>query len=121
MADYIDLHPVMTNNNEAAPGSDMLRKKIEVACTIAADIIRSGNDDVAPFDQTAGMHDKRIFWADQVFRDPDTMIDATMRAVVAANSSASQSNIINASDAAIQSNVNAVVDVFAVAMGSPPA
>lgn len=121
MATYAELYPIMFVNNKAAPGSAALLEKVAVACTIAADIIRAGGDNVAPFDQTAGMHEKRVIWADQAFKAPDAMAPIVLKAVVAANESATAANILSATDAAIQSNVNAVIDVFALALGSPPA
>ena len=118
MATYAELFDIITFN---VAGAKELEQKVGVASLITADKIRSGNDDVAPFDQTAGMHDKRVKWAAGTFRQPRGATNEVFGAAVMANSGSTQSQILNATDAQIQSAVDGVVDIFATELGSPPA
>lgn len=117
MATYLELFNILTLN---VTGAAELRNKIGIATLITADKIRSGNDNAAPFDQTAGAHEKRLLWASNVF-ESDRGIQKVFGAVVAANESSTQSQILNATDAVIQSSMDGIADVFATALGSPPA
>lgn len=94
-------------------GSTELLQRVGVATLITAYTIASGNDNDAPFDQTAGMHEKRMIWASQVFQHPRGLATSVLPAVVAANAGATQAQILNATDSAIQANVDAIADVFA--------
>lgn len=98
MATYDELHDLQNNNP--------LLEKITVAIVIAADAIRS---------EAAGTtnHANRLVWAKSAFADPRGIRSQVLWAVLAANKSASVTNISGASDAAIQANVDAVVDVLA--------
>lgn len=76
-----------------------LKNKISVACVIAAyTMISSG---------TPTINQKKF--AEVVFRDPDTIAQKVMMAVIAANSSATSAQISAATDAAVLANVNAVL------------
>lgn len=58
-------------------------------------------------------HANRLKWAKKVFSDPVTQGTALLRAVLAANASATLTQINGASDATIQTAVNAAVDTLA--------
>lgn len=98
MASYSDLYNLITDSS--------LRNKIRVAVVVAAEAIR--NEDVG----TAN-HANRLVWAASVFQDPKGESDRMFWAVIAANKDASVATIQGASDAAIQTQVNAAVDLFA--------
>ena len=88
-------------------GSDSaFSNKVAVACCVAADGIRV--EDVA----TAN-HANRIIWAKQALENPRTVAQNMHFAILVANKSATVAQIQNATDAAIQANVDACVDVFA--------
>lgn len=111
MATYSELFQVI---GLEVDGALVLRNKVVAACLIAADTISSGNDDTdPPWDQTAGAHDQRVKWAEQAYDGIEDLYDQVFRAVVAANNGETQSGILGASDSAIQSNVNAVIDTLA--------
>lgn len=79
---------------------------------IAAETIRAGNDTVdPPWNQTNNAN--RLLWAAIVFNNPRSEADRMLWALLAANSDATVANITGATDAAIQVNVNAAVDLFA--------
>jgi len=98
MATYLDLFNVHSN--------DDLRNRIAIACIVAADAIRTE----AP---TTVNHANRMLWAKRVFEDPNSVASSMLWALLAANKGASIANIENASDNAIQSNVNDAIEVFA--------
>lgn len=110
MATYSELYQIIGYEVE---GALVLRNKVAIAALVTADTITSGGDDVAPFDQTAGAHDQRVKWAEMAYQGNQGLIDQVFRAVIAANASMAQATILAASDAAIQANVNAVVDTLA--------
>lgn len=114
MATYGELFTILAN-----PG--LLEDKVGIAALITADKIKSGNDDIAPFDQTAGAHEKRLKWANSVYLNPRGIAKQVLGAVLAANNTSSVAQITGASDATIQTAVDEVADVFATALGSPPA
>lgn len=84
-----------------------LRKKIKVACVIAAETIR--NEAGATVNHAA-----RLVWAKSVFQAPNAESDRMMWAVLAQNKAAALASIIGASDATVQTAVDAAVNVFAV-------
>ncbi len=89
----------------AAENSD-LNRRIRVAVIVAAEIIRtepSGTPNNA----------NRLKWARDTFLDPDTAARRIMPAVLAQNRAATLAQIVGADDAAVQTAVNAAVDVFA--------
>jgi hypothetical protein len=83
-----------------------LRLKITVACIVSAEVIRS--EDVATTN-----HTNRLAWAKKVFENPDAEAKRMIWAVLAQNRAASYSAIISASDATVQSAVDAEVNMFA--------
>ena len=87
-------------------GNNILLDRIAVAITIAADAIVS--EDVA----TAN-HANRLVWAKSAFSNPAAQAKPILNALLAANKGASEAQIIASTDAAIQTNVNAVIDIFA--------
>ena len=110
MASYLEIVAIYTHS---VSGAQDLENEIGVACQIAAELIISGGDTSAPFDQTAGAHDQRILWVLQLLANPKSITRQMFYVVVAANNSATQANILGATDSAIQSNVNASIDALA--------
>ena len=108
MATYVELRALF--------GDSDLTEKIEVAVAIAAETIAAGNDDAAPFDQTAGAHDNRVRWAASAITSTRQEALRIQKLVLASNSTLAVTQIQNAPDAAIQSNVNSSVDVIAAAL-----
>lgn len=98
MATYAELFDLRAN--------DGLRNKIAVACVIAAGNIRTE-------DPGTTNHANRLTWAAAVFTDPIREATRMMWAVLAQNSTLSVGQITGASDANIQTAVNAAIDVFA--------
>lgn len=99
MAAYIDLYKLALEDA-------VLQQKVTTACVVAAEAIRGELG-------TVPNHANRLIWAAAVFVDPRHEGLRMLWAVLAANSSASVSTIQGASDATIQTNVNAAVDLFA--------
>jgi hypothetical protein len=83
-----------------------LLKKVEVACWIAADVVRAESSGTSN-------HANRILWAKAVLEDPEDMALSMMPALLAQNNGSTTGVILGASDAAIQTNVEAAIDVFA--------
>uniref|UniRef100_A0A6M3L653 Uncharacterized protein n=1 Tax=viral metagenome TaxID=1070528 RepID=A0A6M3L653_9ZZZZ len=104
MATYSELYDLREN-------AAML-EKIEVACWIQADIIRSEG-------VVTTNHAERLAWAAKVYADPKNEAYRMLPQLVAQNKSASIAQIIGAGDAAIQANVSNAVDLFAVADATP--
>lgn len=92
MATYAELFSIQ---NDAT-----LRNKIQIAVTIKA---QSLIDLASP---TAN----QVAWASNALRDPVVVMTKIMPYVLAANKSATQSQITGASDSAVQANVDAAVD-----------
>lgn len=105
MATYIELRGLY--------GDESLSKKIEVAVAIAAQKIASGGDTGAPFDQAAGKHDLRIKWAQAAIMNTARVSENVLKLVLAANNTLTVAQINGASDAAIQTAVESVVDALA--------
>jgi len=85
---------------------DALRKRIEVACIIAAQSIYVE----AP---SVDNHANRLIWAKRAFAKPGNMGGDMLRALLAANKDLEVSAITSVTDTAIQAKVDAAVDVFA--------
>lgn len=83
-----------------------LRNRIAVACVVAAEAIRSE-------DAATANHANRLLWAKAVFANPVGEAERMLWAVLAANKALSEAQIKGASDAAVQTAVNAAVNVFA--------
>jgi hypothetical protein len=98
MASYTELRSLFMNSD--------LRNKVSVACIVAAEAIRS--EDVGTTN-----HTNRMLWAKAAFDSPDSISNKMLMAVLAANKDLTLSAITAATDAAIQANVAAAVDVFA--------
>jgi len=98
MATYQELHSL--NNN-----SD-LQEKVEVAVVVAADTIRT--DGSPPTNQA-----QRLVWAADAMANPKDVAKSMLWAVLAANKDATIANITGATDAAIQTNIDDAVDLFA--------
>lgn len=109
MASYQELRQILT---DSVAGAQALRDKVGVGCLIAANAIIAGDDDAAPWDQTAGAHDQRVKWVIRLLATPESVTREMFQVVIAANASATQAQILSASDAAIQSAVNATIDVL---------
>ena len=91
-----------------------LRNKVEVAVCEAARIIAAVEDTTdSPWDQAAGAHDLRVKWAAKAIQSTASEANRVYKYVLAANKSATISQILGASDSAIQGNVNEVVDLLA--------
>ena len=99
MATYSELRALFSN--------DELRHKIEIAVIIAAEAIRS---ELA----TVPNHANRLTWAIEAFNQPAAVANKMMMAVLAGNAAATVAQITGATDAAIQTKVNAAVDLFAI-------
>lgn len=89
-----------------ASSNDTLRQKVRVACVLAAEKVRT---EVG----TTTNHTNRLAWAKAVYANPETEGNRMVWAVLAQNSGATYAAIIGASDATVQSAVDAAVDVFA--------
>jgi hypothetical protein len=98
MASYNELKSLM--------GDSALKNRTAVACIVAAEAIR--NEDAG----TAN-HANRLIWAKQAFANPVGAASEMLMAMLAANKDLDASVIQGASDAAIQTKVDAAVDVFA--------
>lgn len=96
MATYTELFDLRSNSD--------LRNRVAVACAIKAQAII---DSATP---TAA----QLTWARAAIADPIAKANELLNYVLAANKSATASQIAGASDAAIQTNVGAAVDRLAV-------
>ena len=99
MATYLELRSFF------GEGSELLGR-IEVGCIVAAEAIRTEDGGTAN-------HANRVLWAQKAFNSPKTVAKQMLMAVLAANKALTVAQISDATDAAIQSNVGAAVDVFA--------
>lgn len=99
MATYAEL---LTAANDTA-----LNDKIRVACVVAAEQVR-GESAATP------NHVERLKWARTVFSSPSSEAQRMLWAVLAQNRAATLAQITGASDAAVQTAVDAAVDVFAI-------
>ena len=84
----------------------VLRNRVAVAIAVAAEGIRTE----APATEH---HAERVVWAKQAMNSTEALVAGMYVAVVAANASATVEQITQATDAAIQANVDAAVDFFA--------
>jgi len=86
--------------------NDSIRNKIEVAVIVAAESIR--NEDAG-----TPNHANRLIWAKEAFTNPLGTATKMFMALLAANKDLTVEQIAGASDVAIQTKVDAAVDVFA--------
>lgn len=98
MASYSELYGL---NNDSA-----LRNRVLTACVIAAEAVML-EDGGTP------NHANRLLWSASVFANPSAEAERMFMAVLAANAEHTVEQIRGASDAAIQTNVDAHVDLFA--------
>lgn len=98
MAAYNELFGLIRNSE--------LRNKVAVAVGVAADVIRQELD-------TVPNHANRLLWAKQAFERPMNVAEDILWSVIIANKDQDVATILAASDTAIQSNVDAVIDLFA--------
>lgn len=101
MASYTEIKEIV-----GGPQGDVLKSKIEVAMAVAAETIR--NEDGA-----TNNHANRLIWAKEALNNPGQKAREMLWALLAQNAASDVSTIVGASDAAIQINVDAAVDIFA--------
>jgi len=99
MATYAELLTIATTN-------DALKQKIKVACIVACDVIRTESDATAN-------HAARLDWARATLQDPDRAASQMVLAVLAQNRALTTAQITGASDADVQTAVNAAVNLLA--------
>ena len=96
MATYAELFELRSNSS--------LKNKVTVAVIVAAEAIRALNPaDTVP----------RVAWAKAAFENPSGEAGRMLMAVLAMNKDVTVPQITGASDTAIQTQVDAAVDVFA--------
>ncbi len=98
MATYTELYSL---NNKSA-----LKNRVTVACMIAAEAIMA---ELVSTDN----HANRLLWAKAVFANRKAKAEPMFWAVLAANADLDVEAIENALDPAIQTNVDAHIDLFA--------
>lgn len=98
MATYAELRGLFGHNE--------LKNKVEVACIVAAETIRGEDPGVAN-------HTNRLLWAKAAFASPRNVAGQMVKALLAANKDAATTAITGATDAAIQTKVDAAIDLFA--------
>ena len=98
MATYEELYGLRNDSG--------LKNKVTTACIISAESIMGENGDTPN-------HANRLIWAAAVFASPGREADRMYWAVLAANKDATIAQIQNATDSAIQTNVEDHVDLFA--------
>ena len=100
MATYTEIYNLMNGETE-------LKNKITVAIIVAAESIRNEDEGTAN-------HANRLTWASEAFQNPKTMANKMLMAVLAANKDIAISAILAVSDSVLQTNVDNVIDIFAV-------
>ncbi len=98
MATYMELFKAQNDSD--------LQDKVAVAVVVAAEAIRT---DASPPTNQA----QRLQWAKDAMADPKVEAGRMMWAILATNKDAALSQILGASDTAIQTQVDAAVDLFA--------
>ena len=98
MATYIEIRGLFGNSE--------LRLLAEVACIVSAETIRLE-------DPSTDNHANRLLWAKAAFRNPRQIRDQMLMALLASNKDATVANILAVTDEAMQTLVDAAVDVFA--------
>lgn len=102
MATYLELFQLASDSD--------LQDKVAVALMAAAESILSQSPTAAA---------DRVAWAGSVVEWPAGAARTTLRLVLAANRGLTVEGIRGASDAAIQANVDSLVDALVVAHASP--
>ena len=98
MATYLELF-------SAASDSDLQDKMVAATVIAAIDI----NNELT----ATPNHANRLIWAKQALSNPRAKAQEMLQAVIAINKSATLAQILTAADTAIQTNVDATVDLFA--------
>ena len=83
-----------------------LKNKVEVACIVAAEAIRGE-------DAGTTNHANRLVWAKEAFTSPSGTASKMWMALLAANKDLTVQQIQEATDAAIQTKVDAAINLFA--------
>jgi hypothetical protein len=91
----------------SAAENDALNQKCRVAVIIAADVIRAEGTGTTN-------HAARLAWAAKALKDPVTEGRRALWCALAQNSAATLAQIVAATDATIQTAVNAAIDLLAV-------
>lgn len=99
LAELSAIHARGSNEAEA------LVDKIKAAVLLAAEVIRLESTGTAS-------HAQRALWAKEAFSNPTAKANEMLGAILAANSSATQAQILSASDSAIQTAVSNAVNTF---------
>ena len=86
---------------------DGIRQKVYVACIIAADKIRAEPEGTTN-------HAQRLAWAKSVYMNTEATGNAMTKSVLAQNAGITATAIRAASDAAVQTAVDASVNLFAL-------
>jgi hypothetical protein len=89
-----------------ASNDDGLRRKVRVAVVIAAETIRTELPSVPN-------NANRLLWAKATFENPEQAAQKIIWPVLAQNKASSLAAIVGASDATVQTAVDAAVNVFA--------
>lgn len=98
MATYLEIKTLFNDSD--------LNDKVQVACLIASKTVK---DESA----AAPNHANRLKWAKAAFANPTSAATAMLKVLLADNNTLTLVQIQAASDAAIQSAVNAAINVFA--------
>jgi hypothetical protein len=85
------------------PTGDALRRKVRIAVVVAADLIRQ---------ETPGVAARRA-WAREALQNPNAAADSMIWAILAQNRAFTFAQITGATDAEVQTAVNAAVDLLA--------
>jgi hypothetical protein len=112
MATYLELRSIYDDE------SDLLKKVVVALCVCANDILQGDDTTDPPYDQGAGSHDNRARWAARALVDPIPEGKMLLKAVLCENRALSMAQIQAASDAAVQTNVEALIDGIASALHS---
>ena len=97
-----------------ALGNQDLKDKVQVSILIVVDKINQGEDTGPSFD--AENHDNRILWARSVMSSPGNSTKEAERffpIIIVSTRDSAIEVILNASDAAVQTKVEEIVDLFA--------
>jgi primosomal replication protein N len=103
MATYSDLFDIFSGTN---PDANALLNKIAIAVIVAAETVR--NESPATVN-----HANRLAWAKKANQEPQARAREMFSAILGQNQAATVSQIVNASDATIQTAVENVIDIFA--------
>jgi len=98
MATYAELQNLFSD--------DALKNKVEVACIVAAESIRTE-------DAGTENHANRLAWAKAAFQNPRGTRNQMLMALLAGNKDLEPAAISGATDAQVQAKVDAAVNVFA--------